>query len=56
MAVLAGRINFERKINKRKWGMIDSFILATSLIYGLNILSRDSDFGDLQNVEILPKS
>lgn len=54
IAVLAGRLNFERKRNNKKWGMMDSFILATSLIYGLRILVKDPDFSDLQNVEILP--
>lgn len=32
--------------------MIDSFILATSLIYGLKILTKDSQFKNIPNVEL----
>jgi len=50
---LAGRLNYERKMVVKNWGMMDSFILATSLLYDLKILTKDSQFKDLQNVEIL---
>lgn len=53
MAVLAGKLNFERKKSNKKWGMLDSFILASGSIYGLKILTKDSDFKDLSDVEIL---
>ena len=53
IAVLAGRLNFERKKVNTKWGMLDSFFLATGELYGLRILTKDSDFGDLGTVEIL---
>lgn len=56
IAMLAGKLNFERKKVNKKWGMIDSFILATGLHYNLNILSKDPDFSDLQNAKILPRS
>jgi len=49
----AGRLNYERKKVVKNWGMMDSFILATSLLYDLKILTKDSQFKDLQNVEIL---
>jgi predicted nucleic acid-binding protein len=55
IAVLAGKLNFERKKTNKKWGIMDSFVLATAMYYYLKILSKDPDFGDLQNVEILPK-
>jgi predicted nucleic acid-binding protein len=50
---LAGRLNFERKKMVRNWGMMDSFILATSLLFNLKILTKDLQFKDLKNVEIL---
>ena len=50
---LAGRLNYERKKAVKNWGMMDSFILATSLLYDLKILTRDSQFKDLLNVEML---
>lgn len=49
----AGKINFKRKKTNPKWGMIDSLILATAQMYGLKILTKDRDFKDLSNVEIL---
>ena len=50
---LAGRLNYERKKVVKNWGMTDSFILATSLLYDLKILTRDSQFKDLPNVGML---
>ncbi len=50
---LAGRLNYERKMAIKDWGMMDSFILATSLLYELKILTKDSQFKDLSNVVIL---
>lgn len=53
ITVLAGKLNFERKKINKKWGMLDSFILASGSIYGLKILTKDSDFRDLTEVERL---
>lgn len=53
IAVLAGRLNFERKKLNKKWGTLDSFILASGSIYGLKILTKDNDFKDISDVEIL---
>jgi predicted nucleic acid-binding protein len=53
IAMLAGKLNFERKKMNKKWGMADSFILATGSIYGINILSTDRDFEDISSAEIL---
>ena len=50
---LAGRLNYERKIAVKNWGMMDSFILSTSLLYDLKILTKDLQFNDLPNVVIL---
>jgi len=51
--IFAGKLNFERKKLSKKWGMLDSFILATASIYELRILTGDNDFRDLSNAEIL---
>jgi predicted nucleic acid-binding protein len=52
-AILAGKLNFERKKINKKWGMLDSFVLAVSLIHNLRILTKDLDFKDLPGAEIL---
>jgi predicted nucleic acid-binding protein len=33
--------------------MMDSFVLATTITYGLKVLTKDSDFVGLPDVEIL---
>ncbi len=53
ISVLAGQLNFERKKINKKWGMLDSFILATGMTYNLKLLVKDSDFRDLNSVESL---
>jgi predicted nucleic acid-binding protein len=53
IATMAGRINFERKKQVKKWGMLDSFVLASALKYDQKILTTDSDFKDLENAEVL---
>ena len=53
ISFLAGELNFKRKKIVKNWGMMDSMILATGLIYGLKILTKDSHFKDLENAEIL---
>lgn len=45
--IASGKINYKRKKSVNKWGMMDSFILATSLFYNLKILTKDSYFSDL---------
>lgn len=53
IAFLAGELNYKRKKIEKNWGMIDSLILATSLFYNLKVLTKDSQFKDLPNVEML---
>lgn len=53
IVTLAGRLNHERKKVVKEWGMMDSFILATSLLYNLKVLTKDSHFRDLENVEMI---
>ena len=53
ISFLAGELNFQRKKIERNWGMLDSFILATAQVYDLKILTKDSHFKDLPNVELL---
>ena len=51
--ISAGKLNYERKKVVKNWGMIDSLILSTALFYDLKILTKDSHFKGLENVEIL---
>lgn len=49
----AGKINFENKKTIKDWGMLDSFIYATALLYNLKVLTGDTHFKGLVNVEML---
>ena len=51
--ITAGKLNYERKKIVKNWGMVDSIVLATSLVYDLKILTKDNHFKGLENVEIL---
>ncbi|MEK6984093.1 MAG: PIN domain-containing protein [Nanoarchaeota archaeon] len=51
--IYAGKLNYERKKIVKNWGMVDSLILATSLLYDLKILTKDSHFKDVENAKIL---
>lgn len=53
IALASGKINFERKKIVKNWGMMDSFIFTTALFYNLKVLTKDSQFEGLQNVQIL---
>ena len=53
ISVSAGKINYERKKAGIKWGMLDSIIVATSQVYGLNVLTIDNAFRDLPEAEVL---
>ena len=51
--LLAGKFNFERKKRIKNWGMIDSIILSSALKYDLNIITKDTQFSDIENVQLL---
>ena len=53
ISIVAGKLNHERKKGGKKWGMIDSIILATAQVYGLRILTKDYAFRDLPDARIL---
>ncbi len=53
ISFLAGELSYKRKQKVKNWGMLDSFILATALIYSFTILTKDSHFKDLENVQLL---
>ena len=53
ISVLAGKVNFYNKKTIKNWGMLDSFIYSTALIYNLNVLIGDNHFKSLKNVEML---
>lgn len=52
-AILAGRINHERKKSIKNWGLADSLLLSTSIIYDLQILTTDNHFKGLPNAVII---
>lgn len=53
ITVLSGKLNFKRKKENRKWGMLDSMILATAMMYDLDILTCDNDFRDVSKATVL---
>ncbi|MBI2142001.1 type II toxin-antitoxin system VapC family toxin [Candidatus Woesearchaeota archaeon] len=53
IAVISGKLNYERKKRSISWGIADSVIAATSIVYGLRILTKDYSFGDLPNSKML---
>ena len=53
ISMLAGKLNFERKITERRWGMMDSFVLATAILNNWMVLTTDNDFAGLDNAEVL---
>ena len=53
IVIAAGKLNYERKRFSKNWGMMDSLIVSTSLFYNLKVLTKDSQFKDLENVELL---
>jgi|SRR3989338_3554761 len=52
-AELAGYINFESKKRNKKFGMVDSLIIATARILNLNVLTKDNDFKEFEECILL---
>ncbi len=50
---MAGELNQKRKKEGKKWGMMDSIIVATAQVYGLKILTKDNAFRDLTEAQVL---
>jgi hypothetical protein len=50
VAELAGKVNFSRKRTVKDWGMLDSFVYATSKLYRGTVLTGDPHFKHLKNV------
>lgn len=53
ISFLAGELNFQQKKLEKNWGMADSIIFATSQIFNLKILTKDSHFQNLPDVEMI---
>lgn len=53
ISMIAGKLNYERKKSGKKWGMIDSMIVATAQAYGLKVLTKDNGFRDLPEAQVL---
>ncbi len=53
ISIVAGKMNYERKKAGKKWGMMDSIIVATAQVYGLKVLTKDNGFRDLAEAQIL---
>ena len=53
ISIEAGKLNYERKKAGKKWGMMDSIIVATAQTYGLKILTKDNAFRNLPDAQVL---
>lgn len=53
IVILAGIMNYEQKKGIKNWEMLDSLICATSRVYKLKLLTGDSHFKHLEDVEFL---
>jgi hypothetical protein len=47
---MAGEVNYERKKVVKGWGMMDSYVLASSLVLNAGILTGDQHFRDVEDV------
>ena len=48
IAEYAGRLSVERKRKVRRWGMVDSIILATARVNECRVITGDEHFRDLK--------
>jgi predicted nucleic acid-binding protein len=48
MAEAAGRISAERRRKIKRWGMVDSCVLATARARGARVVTGDEHFDDLK--------
>jgi len=55
IAILAGRINFERKKLNPHWSLYDSIVLATAREIKAKIVTGDEDFADLKDEVLMLK-
>ncbi|HDN68218.1 MAG TPA: type II toxin-antitoxin system VapC family toxin [Methanomicrobia archaeon] len=50
IGIKAGEVNYERKKVVKGWGMMDSYVLAASLVLDAVILTGDRHFRDVEGV------
>ena len=55
IAEYAGRLNVERKKKMKRWGMVDSIILATARLNECRVLTGDEHFMDLTTEVLMIK-
>jgi predicted nucleic acid-binding protein len=48
MAEAAGRISAERRQKIKRWGLVDSCVLATARVRGAKVVTGDEHFNDLK--------
>jgi predicted nucleic acid-binding protein len=53
IGIMAGEVNYERKKVVKGWGMMDSYVLASSLVLNAGILTGDQHFRDVEDVIML---
>ncbi|MFI5421229.1 MAG: PIN domain-containing protein, partial [Nitrososphaerales archaeon] len=53
VALLAGKINFQKKKEVRDWGMADSIILATANLASAKVVTGDLHFKKVPDAEII---
>jgi predicted nucleic acid-binding protein len=53
VAEYAGEIRQEQRLNDPNFGLVDAIIYATARLYGLKVLTKDSQFEGLADVEFI---
>ena len=53
MLETAGKINFLRKKQIKNWGLIDSIVLTTAKTHGLQIVTGDKHFKDIEGTVVI---
>jgi predicted nucleic acid-binding protein len=55
IALIAGKINFERKKINHHWSLSDSVVLATARKINAKVVTGDEDFSDLKEEVVMLK-
>jgi predicted nucleic acid-binding protein len=50
IAIIAGKINSERKKKVKNWGIVDSIIMATANLLNARVVTGDEHFKDVEKV------
>ncbi len=53
IVIMAGKITTVRKKKIHNWGIMDGFVYATAQYYGMTVVTKDTHFKGLPDVQLL---